>query len=235
MIVDPLTSALEEDRRTASAVATGMGGGGARDANGGLFRAGRWRVQLLLGALALLCTLGLGACANTLQDQPVAPSFLEALIAQEGFPVYWLGGVFQRLGITRISRDPSGAYEIQYGNCTLGGENACATPVQIVTSPDNSFLPGGSAPQLPLLLRGVHALSSQDGRTLVVATGGVVVDLYADSPTLARAAAETMVRIASPDLPGAPLPRPLPNTGYGEKPLPSQQPPLAPIWRSPSS
>lgn len=228
MTIDPMTSALEEDRRTASTVATRMGGGGAQGASGRGSRAGRWRGQLLLGAFALLCALGLGACANTLQDQPVAPSFLEPLIAQEGFPVYWLGGVFQRLGITRVSRDPSGAYEIQYGNCTLGGENACATPVQIVTSPDNSFLPGGTAPQLPLLLRGVHVLSSQGGRTLVVATGGVVVDLYADSPTLAQAAAETMVRIASPDLPGAPLPRALPNTGYGNKPLPSQQPPLAP-------
>jgi hypothetical protein len=244
MTVDPPLSVLEDHRRTAS-----MGGSGsqdasdaAQDASGGSQGASdgpqdassdtsparKWRCRPLLGAFALLCALGLGACANTLQDQPVTPSFLEPLIAQEGLPVYWLGGVFQWMGITRVSRDPSGAYEIQYGNCILGGQNACATPVQIVTSPDNSFLPGGTAPQRPVLVRGVHGLSSQGGNTIVVPTGGVVVDLYADSPALARAAAEAMVRIASPDLPGAPLPRPLPNTGYGEKPLPSQQPPLAP-------
>jgi hypothetical protein len=236
MTIDPPMSVLEDDRRTVSMEGRGSQGagggsqgasGGSQGASGGSSRAGKcWRP--LLGAFALLCALGLGACANTLQDQPVTPGFLEPLIAQEDLPVYWLGGVFQRMGITRVSRDPSGAYEIQYGNCILGGQNACATPVQIVTSPDNSFLPGGAAPQRPVLLRGVHGLSSQGGRTLVVPTGGVVVDLYADSPALARAAAEAMVRIASPDLPGAPLPRPLPNTGYGEKPLPSQRPPLAP-------
>jgi hypothetical protein len=190
-------------------------------------------VRPLLAGLALLGALGLGACANTLQNQPVAPSFLEPLVAQEEFPVYWLGGVFHRLGITRVSRDLSGAYEIQYGNCSLGGENTCVTPLQVVTSPDNSFLPGGAAPRRPVLLRGVRGLSLQGGSTLVVPTGGVVVDLYADNPALARAAAEAMVRIAAPDLPGAPLPRPLPNTGFGERPLLAQQPPRAPSgWAS---
>jgi hypothetical protein len=182
----------------------------------------------MLAALVALCALGLGACANTLQDQPVAPGILEPLITQDEFPVYWLGGVFQRLGITRVARDPSGAYEIQYGNCSLGGENACVTPLQIITSPDNSFLPGGSTPQQPVLVRGVRGLSAQGGKTLVVPTGGVVVDLYANSPALARAAAEAMVRINAPDTPGAPLSQPLPETGFADKPLPSQQPPVAP-------
>ncbi len=188
---------------------------------------------LLAALLLLLCALGLGACADTLQDRPVTPSFLEPLVMQEQFPVYWLGGVFQRLGITRVERDPSGAYEIQYGNCTLGGENACVTPLQIVTSPDNSFLPGGGAPRHPVLLRGVVGLSSHGGRTLVVATGGVVVDLYASTPALAWAAAQAMVTINSLGTSGAPLPRALPDSGFGEKPLPSQRPPIAPAnWAS---
>jgi hypothetical protein len=178
--------------------------------------------------LAALCVLGLGACANTLQDQPVAPSFLEPLVMQGQFPVYWLGGSFHRLAITRVSRDPGGAYEIQYGNCTLGGENACVTPLQIVTSPDNSFLPGGGTAQRPVLVRGARGLSAQSGRTLVLPTGGVVVDLYASTPALAWAAAEAMVTINATDLPGAPLSAPLPNTGFGERPLPAQQPPVAP-------
>jgi hypothetical protein len=188
---------------------------------------------LLALLLVPLCALGLGACANTLQDQPVGPSFLEPLVMQEQFPVYWLGGVFQRLSVTRVERDPSGAYAIQYGNCTLAGENACVTPLQIVTSPDNSFLPGGGAARHPVLLRGVVGLSVEGGRTLVVATGGVVVDLYASTPALAWAAAQAMVTINSLDTPGAPLPRALPPTGLAEKPLPSQEPPIAPAnWAS---
>ncbi len=187
----------------------------------------------ILAAVALGCALAVGACGNTLQDQPVAPSSLEPLVAQEQFPVYWLGGAFRGLGITRVARDPSGAYQIQYGNCTVGGESACATPLQIVTSPDNSFIPGGGAPQRQVPIRGVPGIASSGGETLVVATGGVVVDLYANSPALARAAAAAMVTIGAPDAPGTPLPRPLPNTGFAERPLISQQPTAAPMgWTS---
>jgi hypothetical protein len=195
-----------------------------------------------LAALALLGALACGGCANTLQDKPVAPSILEPLVTQEEFPVYWLGGTFRGLAITRVERDPSGAYEIQYGNCVLGGESSCVTPLEIVTSPDNGFVPGGEAASRTILLRGVHARSAAGGRAILVPTGDVVVDLYADGPALARAAAETMVAINSPagdtidrspltdrrNRPGAPLPPPLPSTGYGERPLPSQQPSIVP-------
>jgi hypothetical protein len=187
----------------------------------------RARPLAVLASL-VLCASGLGACANTIQDQPTAPGSLEPLVMQEGFPVYWLGGAFHRLAITHVGRDPSGAYEIQYGNCVVGGENVCVTPLQVVTSPDNSFLPGGGATQRTVLLRGVRGRSTLGGKALSLPTGGVVVDISADSPALARAAAEAMVSINAPGLPGGPLSPSLPNTGYGERPLPSQQPAIAP-------
>ncbi len=198
-------------------------------------------------ALLALGALGLSACANTIQDQPTPPSALESVVTQETFPVYWLGGTFQGLPITNVERDPSGAYEIQYGNCIVGGESVCVTPLQIVTSPDNGFLPGGGATQSTVLIRGVRGRSALGGRALVLPTGGVVVDIYANSPALAHATAEAMVTVNAPtgdvagrttlsqsDLPGAPLAPPLPNTGYGERPLPSQQPAIAPAGVGPS-
>jgi hypothetical protein len=185
-------------------------------------------------ALLVLGTLGLSACANTLQDRPTPPSALESLVIQEDFPVYWLGGTFKGLPITNVERDPSGAYEIKYGNCLVGGETVCVTPLQIVTSPDNSFVPGGGAAQNTVLIRGVHGHAALGGKALALATGSVVVDLYANKPELARAAAEAMVAINALGLPGAPLASPLPNTGYGERPLPSQQPALAPAGVGPS-
>ncbi len=192
-------------------------------------RAGR----TALAAVAVGCAVGVGACGNTLQDQPLAPSVLEPAVRQEQFPVYWLGGAFQGLGITRVALDPSGAWEIQYGNCTVGGENTCVTPLEVVTSPDNSFLPGGEAPRRAVPIRGVRAVAARGGKTLTVATGGVVVDIYAERPELARAAAAAVVTIGTPDTPGAPLPKPLPNSGYAEKPLPSQLPTAAPTgWAS---
>jgi hypothetical protein len=98
------------------------------------------------------------------------------------------------------------------------------TPVRVVTSPDNSFLPGGEAPHRTTLLRGVPARLTEGGRSVLFATGPVVVAIYATRPSLARAASEAVVPINSPASPGAPLPVRVPNSGYTSKPLPTQVP-----------
>ena len=192
-------------------------------------RHARLRAPLATIALLGLCGLALGACANTTQDEPVAPSFLEPLAMQHEYPIYWLGGAFRGLPIINVAHDAGGAYTIKYGNCQQGGENVCVTPLEIVTSPDNSFRPGGSTPQRSISVRGVASTLAQGGRTIEVSTGGVVVDVYADSTALARAASEAMVSINAVQLPGSPLPRALPSTAFAQKPLPSQRPPVAPI------
>jgi hypothetical protein len=186
-------------------------------------------VRLAAAALALLCAIALGACGDTLQDQPIGHNALEGLVVNP-FPVYWLGGTFHGLSITEESHDPSGGFSLQYGNCLIGGQGTCVPPLRIVTSADNSFLPVGSAASAPAQIRGVGALLTQRGRTLVVPTGPVVVNIYAQDARLARAAALAMVPINEPAAPGAPLPPRLPDTGYGATALPSQEPaPLRPI------
>ncbi len=107
------------------------------------------------------------------------------------------------------------------------------TPLQVVTSPDNGFRPGGGAVHRIVPMRGVAALAAQRGDTIELATGAVVVDIYADSPTLARAAAATIVTINAADIPGAQLPGPLPDSGFAAKPLPIQQPPAMPAKLGP--
>ena len=99
------------------------------------------------------------------------------------------------------------------------------SPIEVVTSPDNSFLPGGSTPTRTKRIRGVDAVLARAGRTIVLPTAGVVVDIYATSARSAAAAARTAVPINEVGSPGAPLPPALPNTGFGETPLPSQLPP----------
>jgi hypothetical protein len=179
-----------------------------------------------LALLALgLCALLLGGCANTIQDQPVSHTTLESLVLAP-FPVYWLGGSFQRMAITEASEDPSGAFTIQYGDCAEGGQNSCIARLRVVTSPDNSFIPAGSQPHRAIGIRGVTGVAAQEDETIMLPTAGVVVGIYADSPKLARAAAETAVPINDLGAPAAPLPPPLPNTGFGEQPLPGQAPTL---------
>jgi hypothetical protein len=186
-------------------------------------------VRLAALPLASLCDASLSACGDTLQTKPIPHNILESLLVSR-FPVYWAGGSFRGLEITDASRDVSGAYSVQYGNCLEGGQGTCVAPLRIVTSPDNGFLPGGSGTNAATLLRGVPAIVARSGRTVVIATGNVVVDIYARNAQLAHAAALTVVPINAPGAPRAQLPAPRPDSGYGEKPLPSQAPPrIAPV------
>jgi hypothetical protein len=179
-------------------------------------------------SLAALCALALGACGNTVQDQPIPHNILESLIIAR-YPVYWLGRSFHGLAITEATQDPSGAFSVQYGDCLQGGQGTCVPPLRVVSSPDNSFLPGGSAPSRITTVRGVSAVVAQAGRTIEIPTGPVVVNIYAEDPRLAAAAAETIVPINGVGAPQAPLAARLPDTGFGEMPLPSQVPPPPPL------
>jgi len=113
---------------------------------------------------------------------------------------------------------------VQYGNCAEGGQGTCVAPVRVVTSPDNSFLPGESAGGASVALRGTRALVVRRGRTILVPAGGVVIGIYALRSDLASAAAQTAVAINAGGVPGERLPAREPDTGFGETPLPAQMP-----------
>jgi hypothetical protein len=178
------------------------------------------------GAAALACcalALSLGSCGDTLQDRPIAHNTLETLIVAP-YPVYWLGRSFKGLNITEATHDPSGSFSVQYGACVEGGQSTCVPALRVVTSPDNSFLAGGSSPQHDVRVRGIDALATQRGHTIEIPTGPVVVGVYADSPHLASAAAQTVVPINEVGVPGGALPVRLGDTRFGSTPLPSQVP-----------
>jgi hypothetical protein len=180
-------------------------------------------VRLLTLILALLCVTALAACGDTLQDKPIPHNQLEGMIAAP-YPVYWLGGSFERLQITEVTHDPSGAFSVSYGDCLQGGQGTCTPSIRLVTSPDNSFLPGGGTPSRTLDVRGIAARLTQSGHTVVLATGGVVIDVYAKDFPTARAAAQEMAPINRPGSPLEQLPASRPDTGFGSTPLPSQLP-----------
>jgi hypothetical protein len=181
---------------------------------------GRWLVAALI-----LCALALGSCGDTLQDQPIGPAQLETVMVKSRFPVYWLGLSFQHMQITSVAIDPSGAVAIRYGDCVLGGQYTCVTPVAVVSSPNNSFIPGATAATPSLELRGVSASLAQGGATLAIPTGGVVVSVYARNPSLAHTAAMTMTPLNEVGAPQGRLPATLADTGFDRIPLPGQVPP----------
>jgi hypothetical protein len=180
-------------------------------------------VRLQAISLAALCAIALGGCGDTLQDKPVPHNLLESMIVAPA-PVYWLGGSFQGLAITDAVHDPGGAFTVQYGDCLEGGQATCVPPLRVITSPDNSFLPGGPRGHAKARLRGVPAVMARGGRTIEIPTGGVVVDIHARDARLAAAAARTLVAINRAGGPEDPLPAPAPDTRFAETPLPSQIP-----------
>jgi hypothetical protein len=171
-----------------------------------------------------------GACGDTLQDQPIAPQALESVIVKSRFPVYWLGFKFQRMRITGVTIDPSGGVTIRYGDCLVGGQYTCVTPLSVVSSPDNSFVPGAAAGRV-LRVRSAQAVTGQGGRTVALATGSVVVSVHARNPALTSAAVATMAPLNKVGLPLQPLPPAVPDTGFDRVPLPSEIPPGATIQR----
>jgi hypothetical protein len=186
------------------------------------------RTAIAAAALAA-SALALAACGSAARLTPVSHSSLEQMLVNP-FPVYWLGESFHDLTLSETFHDPSGAYSIQYGGCLEGGQGTCVAPLRIVTSADNSFVPGTGAARQLLDIRGVQASLSQRERTIVIPTGAVVVSIYARDGSLARAAAGTIVPVNEPGAPGSQLPPPQPDSGYGETPLPTQEPtPLHPL------
>jgi hypothetical protein len=186
------------------------------------------RRALPVGASALacvwlcLCAITVAACGSTLEEQPVAPSNLESFIAVREYPVYWLGNSFAGMSVSETSRDSGGAYTVQYGNCVSGGQFLCTSPLAIVTSPENSFIAHGSSGVRIGRIRGISSFTSEDGRTIEIPTGAVVVSVRADNAALAHAAARAIVPINAVGLPGTPLPKALPTTRFATEPLPTQ-------------
>jgi hypothetical protein len=177
----------------------------------------------IVAILCCCCATALSGCADTLQTQPIPHNILEGLIISP-WPVYWVGGTFHGLPVSEAARDPGGAYRVEYGNCSEGGQSTCVTPLSVITSPDNSFVPGGALAHATAPLRGVAAVFLRGGRTIAIATGPVVVDVYARDARLALAAARTIVPINRVAAPESPLPAPLPPTDFTTKPLPVQLP-----------
>jgi hypothetical protein len=202
-----------------------------------LIARGAWtRPRHAVQARAVLaaCALALASCGDTLQDKPIGGKPLESVLVGSRFPVYWLGLRYRGMPISAVTIDPSETVTIRYGDCVIGGQYTCVTAVSIVTSPDNSFIPGGATRQRTVSLRGARARASRGGTTLAIPTAGVMVSVFADSATLARAAALTMTPLNEPGLPLAPLPAALPDTGFDRGPLPGQVPSGVSVPRGPA-
>lgn len=180
-------------------------------------------MPVALALIGLMCAAPLAGCGDTLQSRPVTGAQLEPLVSAQHYPIYWLGTNFHGMQLTGASSDPTGAYTVQYGNCITGGPETCVPPLTLISSPDNSFLPGAEGRVRTVSIRGVRAVVFEGGAVIEIATGPAVIDVRARSSALALTAARQMVPINELGLPGAPLPRALPDTGFAARPMEGQR------------
>lgn len=164
------------------------------------------RLLSALGAVGCACSLG--ACADALQYQTLGTRAALAAVSTRAYPVYWLGRAFHGLPLSGLTHDSGGAYTMAYGVCVIGGQNTCVTALRVVTSPDNSFVPGGSQGRSEAVIRGRRALLADRGATIELASGSVVLDIYANSARLAYEAARDLFPINAPGAPRVVLPAP---------------------------
>jgi len=168
-------------------------------------------LRLLFATAAIAVTLT--GCASTLQLQPLYDRDLTHAAAAP-YSVYWVGRAFEGMPVSFAAPQTGGSVLITYGNCVVGGQSTCLRALEIVTSHDNSFVPGAQHATAHRLIRGRLAVIGNGGRTIEIATGAVVVDIDANTPALAQATAESMTPLNRPGAPGQTLPAALPPNGF---------------------
>ena len=177
------------------------------------------RGHILTLAAIVATAAAVSGCGDTIQDRPLHDTDLLGIVGVRSVPIYWVGRSFEGMAVSSVSRDVGGAYAVAYGDCAIGGQSTCVAPLLLVTTRDNSYVPGQTVARRRIAIRGRRALIAQGGRTIELATGKVVVDVYGQTPALARAAVDSMNAINKPGVPGATLPPALPNTGYDLTPI----------------
>lgn len=178
-------------------------------------RADRLLRRAAIGGAALSASVLLAACADTLQRPPLRDRDLTSAEAVN-YSVYWVGRGFEGMPLSFAAPFTGGSVVITYGNCIIGGQSTCVRPLTIVTSHDNSFVPGSRFTPVRRQIRGRTAVVAMGGTTIEIATGDVVVDIYASSAALARAAAESLEPLNRPGSPSDPLAPPGPPSGYAQ-------------------
>ena len=176
------------------------------------------RAPLLAPVLAL--ALLAGGCGNTIPVQAIPHNQLESMIVAP-FRVYWLGASFRGLTVQQVSHDPGGAFSVQYGGCLTGGQGTCLPPLLVVSSPENTFVPGGSARTRQVQVRGLPALEAHGGRVVMIPSGNVVIDIIADTPSWPARRPATWSRSTPPGHPAKPCRphvRPKPSAGARSAP-----------------
>lgn len=182
----------------------------------------RRRAPICAAICALCCGLLLGGC-TTHPAPPVSFHYLRLARSFKPIAIYWVGRTFGGVPLTAIDDgsdySPTLGMTAYYGDCRQASSplrGGCTLPLRITSV---IYTPHGNDVLLPyrsLTIRGVPAIAYDRGRSLELYTGYLAIDVTADTPARALAAARLLT----------PLNEPAPLVGGDRLPPPDYTPGL---------
>ncbi|MGI8801757.1 MAG: hypothetical protein ACR2KV_06230 [Solirubrobacteraceae bacterium] len=149
--------------------------------------------------LAAVLIIALAGC-STHPALPITSADLGLARQFDLFTFYWVGTDFHGIQLTAADSkreyDASVGVRAYYGNCRkspLVSTSGCRLPLEIATVLYKPHSNEGLGARQETLIRGVPAEIYNDGSSIELYTGRLAIDIYAESPGLARAAAEALV------------------------------------------
>lgn len=174
-------------------------------------------------AIRLAAALGLAAATLTLagcgteSPPPIAKGELEAARTFPYYTVYWVGRKFEHHPLTAADGlrgyKPNVGDSVYYGDClhskgALGG-GGCVLPLQVTTliyTMKPNFVLGA---QRNVLIRGVPAVSFNGGKSLILYSGRLAIEIFSNGYRTARYAAKLLRPFNGPGSDSGHLPLPL--------------------------
>lgn len=171
----------------------------------------------MLTLLAAFASLALTGCST---ERPPAVS-RGSLVEAETFPyyrIYWVGPRFEGHPLTAV--DGTRSYSttigdsVYYGDCInntglLGGGGSCRLPLQVTTVIYRRHYNAPLGPQHNTLIRGVPAVTYDEGRSIELYSGLTSIDVFSATPQGALRAAWALRTLNAPGSAGADLPPPV--------------------------
>jgi len=169
-------------------------------------------VLVLFGTIALLA----GGC-STGHPPPLSAQALEDAETFPYYPIYWVGRNFGQYPLTAV--DGNKGYSsaigdsVYYGDCVrekgiLGG-GSCELPLQVTTVIYRLHSNAALGAQRNAVIRGVPATIYDEGHSIELYSGRLVIDIFSDTLARAQQAAEGLRPLNASGSATGPLPPPV--------------------------
>jgi hypothetical protein len=165
---------------------------------------------------ALLLALALAGC-GTSEPPRISAAELASARTFPYYTVYWVGPTFAHHALTAAdgvnSYKPNTGDSVYYGDCVSGNgtldSGGCLLPLKVTTSIYALHSNVDLGPQRNTIIRGVPASIFNEGRSIELYSGRLMIDLYSNSSARALAAARMLQPLNAAGSGSSPLPLPV--------------------------